>query len=293
MLAPAGFWRASVAALARDGGGRAVRVALRLVAGGAPGLAFAFAPGQWVDVVAGAVPGAVGGYTVASTPGELARSRTIELLVRRSKHPVAAWLNDGARVGDGVALRVGGDMVLTEEHARSGVLAVAGGIGVTPVASMLSHAAETAAETAPPALTLLYSCRAAADFALVDRLDTAAAAAEAAGGSLRLVAHVTGGGGGGGSSGGDGGGGGGSSGGGVVTPPLLSPRWEVCRGRVTPHALGEALAELVARRQSDGHVRAAGPTAVACGPPAATDAWASALQELQPAPAAVLTERWW
>ena len=152
---------------------------------------------------------------------------------------------------------------------------------------MLANAAECAATTAAcgdqalprapaPALTLLYSCRRAADFALVDRLENAAEAAEAAGGRLRLVAHVTG----------DRGGGGGT--------PALSRRWEVRSGRVTPQALQEAFDELAARLQRRGNTtEGEGPTTVACGPPAATDAWARALAELRPTPNAVLTERWW
>jgi hypothetical protein len=42
---------------------------------------FAFAPGQWLDLWP---PGhsAPGGYSIASTPGQLASERTIELAVR-------------------------------------------------------------------------------------------------------------------------------------------------------------------------------------------------------------------
>lgn len=53
----------------------------------------AFLPGQWVDF---AVPGitAAGGYSFTSTPRQLQQRGTFELAVRRSAHPVAAWLHD-------------------------------------------------------------------------------------------------------------------------------------------------------------------------------------------------------
>ena len=118
MRVPAGFARAVVRMLTPDGGGRAVRVALSVAGGGAR---LRFAPGQWVDLVApGGPEGSVGGYTIASTPAELARTGTLEVLVRRSAHPMASWINDSMAVGDDVALRVGGAMVLTEAHARKG-----------------------------------------------------------------------------------------------------------------------------------------------------------------------------
>lgn len=124
-----------------------------------------------------AVPGiaAVGGYSFISTPRQLRRCGKFELAVKRSGHPVATWLHDQvggrrcaaagdnsgpnaaappncccpgaclqARVGDAVAVRVGGTFTHLPADERRPLLLVAGGIGINPLLSILRHCCELA-----------------------------------------------------------------------------------------------------------------------------------------------------
>lgn len=100
-----------------------------------------FKPGQWVDFYAPRVA-AVGGYSIISTPQQLAAHGTIELAVKRSSHRMATWLHTECRVGDKVHVAVGGKFFLTESQARKPLLMAAGGIGITPLISMIASAAE-------------------------------------------------------------------------------------------------------------------------------------------------------
>ena len=95
---------------------------------GAP--AFAFEPGQWLDVHIPTI-NEVGGYSIASLPNELP---LLDLAVKASAHPPAAWCTSSAKVGDRVAIQVGGKLVLREAEAA---LFVAGGVGISPLYSML------------------------------------------------------------------------------------------------------------------------------------------------------------
>ena len=91
---------------------------------------FAFEPGQWVDVHIPAI-NEVGGYSIASLPSELP---LLDLAVKASAHPPAAWCTSCAKVGDRVAIQVGGKLVLRETEAA---LFVAGGVGINPLYSIL------------------------------------------------------------------------------------------------------------------------------------------------------------
>ena len=228
--------------------------------------------------------------------------------------PMASWIND-SMAGDDVALRVGGAM-MSPRRTRARCVESAWVCSHARVRAQARRAEIATDETTRPSIpcrrsrrrrrrniahrrvlatqprcaydarrrpTLPRGARTPASVFMPPRagrarrrLENTAEAAEAAGGRLRLVAHVTG------DRGGDGG------------EPSLSRRWEVRSGRVTPQALQEAFDELAARLQRRGNTtEGEGPTTVACGPPAATDAWARALAELRPTPTAVLTERWW
>ena len=98
-----------------------------------------FKAGQWVDffvILEGAE--AVGGYSITSSPAE---QTTISLAVRRddSDHPVTNWLHEDARVGDTVEVSLGGDFYYEPDEAESVVL-IAGGIGLTPLMSIVRSA---------------------------------------------------------------------------------------------------------------------------------------------------------
>jgi ferredoxin-NADP reductase len=117
---------------------------------------FDFSPGQWVDFYIPAID-RVGGYSITSLPSELP---LLDLAVKASAHPPAAWCTSRAKVGDRVALRTGGDFVLNEAHEAA--LFVAGGVGITPLFSMLRTILSSAKEQHAPAkkrTALLYTAR--------------------------------------------------------------------------------------------------------------------------------------
>ena len=112
-----------------------------------------FSAGQWVDLfvtIEGAE--AVGGYSITSSPAE---QTSIRLAVKHdgSDHPVTNWLHDYARVGDVVEVSLGGDFTYTPDEARFVVL-IGGGIGMTPLMSIVRAVDEMASFTR---LTLVYS----------------------------------------------------------------------------------------------------------------------------------------
>ncbi|XP_060760988.1 oxidoreductase NAD-binding domain-containing protein 1 [Neoarius graeffei] len=104
---------------------------------------FSFRAGQWVDFF---IPGVekVGGFSVCSSPGLLHRERIIELAVKYTRHPPAHWIHTECTLGSHVEVRVGGDFYfdpLPSDHAVD-LLLVAGGVGINPLHSILTHAAD-------------------------------------------------------------------------------------------------------------------------------------------------------
>ena len=107
------------------------------------GRELAFMAGQWVDffvTLDGAE--AVGGYSITSSPAE---QTAISLAVKRdgSDHPVTNWLHEDAQVGDEVEISLGGDFFYEPDETESVVL-IAGGIGLTPLMSIVRSAHELA-----------------------------------------------------------------------------------------------------------------------------------------------------
>ena len=112
-----------------------------------------FMAGQWVDffvTLDGAEAG--GGYSITSSPAE---QTAVSLAVKRdgSDHPVTNWLHEDAQVGDEVEISLGGDFFYEPDEAESVVL-IAGGIGLTPLMSIVRSAHELGTRTR---LTLVYS----------------------------------------------------------------------------------------------------------------------------------------
>ncbi|PGH01814.1 hypothetical protein GX51_04994 [Blastomyces parvus] len=139
---------------------------------------FHFLPGQWLDVHVPSVPQA-GGFTITSTPSdalppvrdtsnnETTAEPYIELAVQESpSNPPAAWLwrPQDEILGQELAVRVGGSFIWPprdvplEEIGR--VVFVAGGVGINPLISMISHIFKNPS-TLPhsPAIHVLYSTR--------------------------------------------------------------------------------------------------------------------------------------
>ncbi|MEX2373407.1 MAG: FAD-dependent oxidoreductase [Dehalococcoidia bacterium] len=120
---------------------------------------FDYRPGQWLDLYA-EVDGRtqIGGYSITSSP---LRRGTVEIAVKRAEnHPVTRFLHERIGVGDTVQIDGGyGDCTLDvgagiEVGAPPALLLVAGGIGITPLASMVRYASEALPDAA---VTLLHS----------------------------------------------------------------------------------------------------------------------------------------
>ena len=74
----------------------------------------------------------------------MARRRTIDLAVKASDHPPAAWIHREAKVGSHVTVQVGCDFYFDDDKidcvsTLSNFLFVAGGIGITPLHSIMRH----------------------------------------------------------------------------------------------------------------------------------------------------------
>lgn len=130
-----------------------------------------FQAGQWVDffvTLEGAE--AVGGYSITSSP---AIQTSIGLAIRRDSggHPVTTWLHGEARVGDEVEVSLGGDFIYEPDEAESVVL-IGGGIGLTPLMSIIRAADELAAFTR---LTLVYSASSPGELLFRDEIEAISA----------------------------------------------------------------------------------------------------------------------
>lgn len=131
------------------------------------GCEIGFMAGQWVDffvTLEGAE--AVGGYSITSSPAE---QTAFSLAVKQdgSDHPVTNWLHEDARVGDKVEISLGGDFYYEPDEADSVVL-IAGGIGLTPLMSIVRSAHELATRTR---LTLVYSASTPEELLFKDELE--------------------------------------------------------------------------------------------------------------------------
>lgn len=99
---------------------------------------FRFLPGQWIDLGI-EVDGAshASGYSITTSP---VHRGEIELAIKAStRHPVARWVHEQARVGDRVRVSQGqGPFVYLPEMSDNVVL-IGGGVGVTPLLSIFRH----------------------------------------------------------------------------------------------------------------------------------------------------------
>ena len=98
---------------------------------------FTFRPGQWVDFYAPGVD-KPGGYSIASSPSTLVRDGTFDVAAKQSRtNGTSHWIHDRAKAGDEVRVSVGGKFFMSDEDAKSPLLMVAGGIGISPLCAML------------------------------------------------------------------------------------------------------------------------------------------------------------
>ena len=103
---------------------------------------FKFKPGQWIDLYAPIEGKNIGGYTITSSCHE---QGFIDLAVRESEtHPVTQFLHQKLRVGDTLMISEGqGKFFLSEELMKQPLTFIAGGIGITPILSMVRSVDKT------------------------------------------------------------------------------------------------------------------------------------------------------
>lgn len=106
---------------------------------------YQFSPGQWIDLQPfSESPKVLGGYSI--TVGEVTKDGTIEIIVKRStEHPVTKWLHEKAQIGDTIKISNGlGTFfiptleIIQSKTKPSQFVLIAGGIGITPILSIIS-----------------------------------------------------------------------------------------------------------------------------------------------------------
>jgi ferredoxin-NADP reductase len=88
-----------------------------------------FEPGQWLDFVAPPHKW-VGGFSIASCPKKLPK---IDIAVKRSSHPPAAWVHQHSAMETSVEVRVGGSCILQDKAEIRPAVFCAAGIGISPI----------------------------------------------------------------------------------------------------------------------------------------------------------------
>lgn len=226
-----------------------------------------FEPGQWVDFFIAGMD-TIGGYSITSTPAALPKLR---LAVKHSKHAPADWVHSKATVGMEVHIRPGGTFYWAARVHRPPLLLIAGGIGATPLMSILRAAAEEAASNSmewarPSTVQVLYSCSTPAEAAPM--LDALHEVSTVFGPGLRSQVHFT------------------KTG---CESTKEVPASVVKAGRMGRGDLQDALERA---GQAAGAALAA-PHVFVCGPPSMTDATVQMLDELGVPGHHVHFEKWW
>ena len=125
-----------------------------------------FSPGQYIDLFIDA-PGFDGaaGYSITSTPLERG---AISIAVKKlPEAKFTIYLHEEAKVGERFYLvGPGGDFYYREEMGNSLAL-IAGGIGITPLMSMIRYVNDARLDAS---VTLLYSARVPSELAFYDEL---------------------------------------------------------------------------------------------------------------------------
>lgn len=103
---------------------------------------FSFKPGQWVDLFIPAI-NAVGGFSMTSScfaaGTREGRPGRMSLAIKDSPHPPARFMFERAQPGDIFPVRAGGDVyVEPADLGKRSIVLIAGGIGITPLHSILS-----------------------------------------------------------------------------------------------------------------------------------------------------------
>lgn len=142
-----------------------------------------FRAGQWVDFYVefdGEMQ--VGGYSMTSSP--LVRD-SVEFAIKQADvNPVSRFLHERAQLGQEVDLDGGQGECFYEAGGAEALVLVAGGIGITPIMSIVRYACEA---TPHVPVLLLYSATTYEELLYRDELERLAAAHP----GLRCEFHVT------------------------------------------------------------------------------------------------------
>ena len=116
------------------------------------GQAFSFLPGQWVDCYLDEVGRSVAGFSITSSP---LATETIDLAVKLvGENAVTCHLHKRAQVGDRLYIDGGQGHFYYRREMGDSLVLIGGGIGITPLMSIVRYVDEVAAEAD---VTLLYS----------------------------------------------------------------------------------------------------------------------------------------
>ena len=131
------------------------------------GREFHFLPGQWADCyeeIAGRLE--VAGYSMTSSP---LTKGMIELAVKRvGGNPVTQFLHERATVGDLLYVDGGHGECFYAQGVGAPLVLIAGGIGITPLISILRHVDEAEPDVS---VTLLHSVGEPSELLFRDRLE--------------------------------------------------------------------------------------------------------------------------
>jgi ferredoxin-NADP reductase len=182
-----------------------------------PDVGFGYRAGQWLDVRIEGVP-VVGGFSATSSPlcsaalreaCNVAEPDAIDLAVKHSKHPPAAWAHNTCKIGDLVNVRTGGKFTLdpivcTDSSGRVSIrdavrriVFVAGGVGINPLYSMLlelaaiSESRESLTTPPFPQIYFAFSAREEAELLFERQLRWLAGPSSALHGCLHLHLSTT------------------------------------------------------------------------------------------------------
>ena len=127
-----------------------------------------FYPGQWVDLyieIDGNIE--IGGYSITSTPLE---KNFIELAIKESSYnKVSRFLNYSAKIGQEVELIGGQGNCYYHDGLSDHIVLIAGGIGITPLMSILRFICKSSSSDA--VVHLIYSASSEEEYVFRNELD--------------------------------------------------------------------------------------------------------------------------
>jgi ferredoxin-NADP reductase len=130
------------------------------------GQPFSFHPGQWIDCYAD-IDGErkTAGYTLTSSPNTMG---SVEISVKTGDNHVTRHIHEKARFGDTLYIDGGQGAIYYTRGMGDRLVLIAGGIGITPIISILRYADEARDVHA----TLLYSAATADELLYLHEIES-------------------------------------------------------------------------------------------------------------------------